>query len=245
VDSAFRVARLTKSPVGVDFVRFVLASYPPTLAPFSSSKGNLQIVLKEDEPGAAIADDGPMSAVESVQRRIYSPVQRDAAIFVETAAESGGQRTLLEIDLAPGGSNAPHGHLSYAERFVCLDGELTVRVDGLLHVLQPGDEATAAIGAVHCFANETSEPVRFHVELTPGHRGFEQALQIGYGLAEDGATNAKGMPKNLVYAAVLLDMSEMSVAGPTRALLPLLRVLARWGRRRGTGAKLVERYVRY
>jgi quercetin dioxygenase-like cupin family protein len=211
----------------------------------TQSRDIFQILLQEDEPGAAIADDGGMSAVQSVQRRVHSPVQRDAATFVETAAESGGRRTLLEIELAPGGGNAPHRHLTYAERFVCLDGELTVRVDGLLHVLQPGDEAVAAIGAVHCFANDTSEPVRFHVELAPGHRGFEQALQIGYGLAEDGATNAKGMPKNLVYAAVLLDMSEMSLAGPTRALLPLLRVLARWGRRRATDAKLVERYVQY
>jgi hypothetical protein len=87
--------------------------------------------------------------------------------------------------------------------------------------------------------------VRFHVELTPGHRGFEQALQIGYGLAEDGLTNGKGIPQNLVHAAVLMDMGEMRVAGPIRLLVPLLKLLARWGRRRGVDAALVERYVRY
>lgn len=179
------------------------------------------------------------------QRRIHSPVQQDTAIFLETAAESGGRRTLLEIELAPGGSNAPHRHLSYDERFVALEGELTVRVDGLLHVLQPGDEATARAGVVHCFANETDEPVRFQVALAPGHRGFEQALQIGYGLAQDGLTNDNGIPKSLVHAGLLMQMGEMRVTGPMRALTPLLGLLARWGRRRGADAVLIERYVRY
>jgi quercetin dioxygenase-like cupin family protein len=179
------------------------------------------------------------------QRRIYSPVQRDGATFVQTSEESGGCRTLLEIELAPGGGNVAHRHLGYAERFVALDGELTVRVDGLVHVLQPGDEATADAGILHCFANETDELARFRVELSPGHRGFEQALQIGYGLAQDGRTNDKGIPKNLVHTALLMQMGEMRVAGPMRMLTPLLGLLARWGRRRGVDAALVERYVRY
>ena len=186
-----------------------------------------------------------MSATLVPQRRIYSPVQQDAAIFLETTEESGGRRTLLEIELAPGGGNVAHRHLSYGERFVALDGELTVRVDGLLHVLQPGDEATAEAGVLHCFANETDEPVRFHVAIAPGHRGFEQMLQIGYGLAEDGLTNDKGVPKNLIHASLLMEMGEVRVDGPMRALTPLLGLLARWGRRRGADAALVERYVRY
>jgi quercetin dioxygenase-like cupin family protein len=179
------------------------------------------------------------------ERRIYSPVQRDAAIFVQTTEESGGRRTLLEIELAPGGGNVAHRHLGYAERFVALDGELTLRVDGLVHVLQPGDEATAEAGILHCFANDTDELVRFQVELSPGHRGMEQVLQIGYGLAEDGKTNSKGIPKNLVHAGLLMQMGEMRVAGPIRMLTPLFHALAAWGRRRGVDAALVERYVRY
>jgi quercetin dioxygenase-like cupin family protein len=179
------------------------------------------------------------------QRRIYSPVQKDAAIFLETSSESSGQRTLFEIELAPGGGNATHCHLTYAERFIAVDGELTVRVDGLEHALKPGDEAVAEPGVLHCFSNETREQVRFQVELTPGHRGFEQALQIGYGLAEDGLTNDKGIPKSLVQAGVLMDMGEMRVSGPIRLIVPLLKLLARRGRRRGVDAALVERYVRF
>jgi len=80
---------------------------------------------------------------------------------------------------------------------------------------------------VHAFANETREPVRFEVELTPGHRGFEQALQIAYGLA--------GIPRNLVHTALLVELGE------TRRPAPC----ARWGQRRGVDAVLVERYVRF
>jgi quercetin dioxygenase-like cupin family protein len=179
------------------------------------------------------------------QRRIYSPVQKDAAIFLETSEESGGVRTLLEVELAAGGGNALHRHLSYAERFTCVEGELTVRVDGLLHVLHPGDQAIAEIGVLHAFANESDEPARFEVELVPGHRGFEQALQIAYGLAQDGATNSNGVPRNLIQAAVVGDMAEIRVVGLMRALTPVLKLLARWGRRRGVDAALVERYVSY
>jgi quercetin dioxygenase-like cupin family protein len=179
------------------------------------------------------------------QRRIFSPVQRDAAIFLETTEESGGRRTFVEVELAPGGGNQPHKHLSFSERFISVEGELTVRVDGLLHVLHPGDEALAEPGAVHNFANETDEPIRFQVELAPGHRGFEQALQIAYGLAEDGQTNDKGIPNSLMTTALLMELGETRVVGPLRALMPLLKLLARWGRRRGADAALVERYVQY
>lgn len=34
-------------------------------------------------------------------RFVYSPLPKDRAHFVETAAESGGGRTLLEIELEP------------------------------------------------------------------------------------------------------------------------------------------------
>jgi quercetin dioxygenase-like cupin family protein len=178
-------------------------------------------------------------------RSIHSPVQRDTATFLETTQESRGRRTLLEIELAPGGGTIAHRHMGHAERFVALDGELTVRVDGLLHVLRPGDEATAAAGALHHFANETGEAIRFQVELAPGHRGFEQALQIGYGLAGDGLTDDRGIPRKLSHAALLMQMGDMRVAGPLRVLAPLLGLLARRARRRGADAVLVERYVRY
>src|SRR3954467_6228281 len=116
-----------------------------------------------------------MSSISVASRRIYNPIQKDAAIFRETSEESGGTRTLIQIELAPGGGNAPHRHLTYAEHFEVLEGQLTVQLEGTELVLSTGECAVAPAGAVHCFRNPTQETVVFRVELHPGHRGFERA----------------------------------------------------------------------
>src|SRR5215213_3644481 len=122
----------------------------------------------------------------TTSRRIYNPVQKDALVFLETAEESGGTRTLIQIELAPGGGNGLHKHMTYAEHFEVLEGDLTVILDGIEHVLRPGDRTVAPAGMMHCFKNPTDETVVFRVELRPGHRGFERAVQAAYGLAEAG-----------------------------------------------------------
>jgi hypothetical protein len=97
---------------------------------------------------------------------------------------------------------------------------------------------------VHCFRNETSEPVTFRVELAPGHRGFEEVLQMGYGLAADGAFRPNGMPKDPRVLGLLIERSDMRMAGPRAVLNPLMGVLAALGRRAGLDRRLAERYVR-
>lgn len=178
-------------------------------------------------------------------RRIHHPGQKDWATFLETAAESGGRRSLLEVEVAPGGGNAPHRHLTYAERFEVLEGRLMVRLGRRWHPLAAGESVDAPAGAVHCFRNDTDAPVRFLVELTPGHRGFEKTLQVGYGLAADGLVDRKGIPRNPLHTAVLMEWSEMRVCGPLRLAVPLFAILARVARRRGVDRALDERYVRY
>jgi quercetin dioxygenase-like cupin family protein len=165
-------------------------------------------------------------------------------VFVETAAETGGARTVLELVVWPGGGNDPHRHLTYAETFTAVEGTLTVRLGRERLRLAPGASATAPPGAVHCFANETGEPVRARVEISPGSRGFERMLQAVYGLAEDGATNRRGIPRSLLHLAVLGDWGDVRLAGPMRALAPVFGLLVRIARRRGVDALLEERYVR-
>jgi quercetin dioxygenase-like cupin family protein len=184
------------------------------------------------------------TATLAPDRRIYNPVQRDAATFLETSAESGGTRTLIDIELAAGGGNAPHRHLEFAERFKVLEGTVTVRVGDDEHVLGPGETACAPIGTLHCFANRTEEPARFQVELLPGHRGFEQALQIAYGLAQDGLVNGKGIPKRLSHLALLVDIGGTRPSGPLQLLEPAFRLIARRARGKGVETELIARYCR-
>jgi quercetin dioxygenase-like cupin family protein len=179
----------------------------------------------------------------STSRTISNPAIGDVVTFLETAEESGGARTYVEIELAPHGGNAPHRHLSYAEHFECLEGTLNVKVGRSVLRLAPGETATAPQGSVHHFANPTDEPCRFRVELTPGHAGFENSLRIAYGLAEDGLVKPGGMPRSLTHIALLAEMGDMGAAGTLRVLTPFVGLLARRGRRRGIERDLIERYV--
>jgi quercetin dioxygenase-like cupin family protein len=142
-------------------------------------------------------------------RRVYNPVQKDYATFLETSAETNGTRTLIEIDLAPGGGNRVHYHRAFSERFEVLDGTLQVQLGKQKHLLKPGQSATAYPNTLHCFSNPTDQRARFLVELQPGHAGFERSLQIGYGLAADGKTNKEGLPSNLYHLAVLFILSRL------------------------------------
>jgi quercetin dioxygenase-like cupin family protein len=176
-------------------------------------------------------------------RRVYSAVQKDYATFLELASENG--RTVIEVELAAGGGNAPHIHATYDEYFEVLEGTLTVRLGRRELEVRAGEAAIAPRGSVHCFSNATDSTVRFRVELGPGHRGFEEALQVGYGLATDGRTLADGTPKNPLVLALLFEWAELIPVGPERMIVPIMRPLARLARRRGIDAELRARYVRF
>jgi quercetin dioxygenase-like cupin family protein len=175
-------------------------------------------------------------------REIYNPVQRDRVTFLKTAAETGGELSLLEMEVAPGGGNSLHIHTTYSERFTVIEGELGVQIGKQQQVLRPGETEIVPAGTVHRWYNPSNQPARIYVELRPGHAGFEQALRIGYGLATDGHTNAAGIPKNLLHLAVLVQMSDIKLVGPLGVLTPLFGLLARIARRRGVEADLVARY---
>ena len=176
-------------------------------------------------------------------RRIYNPVQGDAATFLETSEETGGERTLAELEVAPGGKVTPHYHLAYSERFRVQEGNLTVEIDGVPHQLGPGDEAVAAPGSLHAWSNPGENRCVAQVELRPGSPGFEKGLRITYGLAADGQVLKNGVPRNPLHTALILEMGELRLPGAYAALEPVLGLLARVARRRGIDRDLERRYL--
>lgn len=189
-------------------------------------------------------DQIPLSdAVVAPRRRIVNPVQRDAVTFLETSEETGGERSLGELEVAPGGKVTPHYHLSYTERFVVLEGRLSVQVGDARLVLGPGEQATVPIGTLHAWANEGAERAVAHVELRPGQPGFETSLRVAYGLAADGLVLKNGMPRNPLHTALLLDWGDARLPGAYALLGHGLRLLARIARRVGIERKLQERYA--
>lgn len=175
-------------------------------------------------------------------RTIRNPAIGDVVTFLETATESGGVRTLIEIELAAHGGNALHRHLGYDEHFEVVEGSLEIRLGRDRRTLVAGERATAPAGSPHCFSNPTAASVRFRVELRPGHSGFEQSLRIAYGLAEDGLVRSGGIPRSLSHTAMLASMGDTRPAGPLAALGPLFGLIARHGRRKGAERELILRY---
>jgi mannose-6-phosphate isomerase-like protein (cupin superfamily) len=184
---------------------------------------------------ATAGDDRP--------RRIYNPVQRDAATFLETSQETSGARTLAELEIAPGGKVTPHYHLSYSERFNVLEGHLTVEIDSVRHELNPGEEAVAAARSVHAWSNPGEDRSVVRIELRPGSPGFEKGLRVAYGLAADGLVRKNGVPRNPLHASLVLEMGEVRLPGGYAALERLLGLLARVARWRGVDRELERRYL--
>ena len=176
-------------------------------------------------------------------RRIYNPVQRDAATFLETSEETGGERTLAELEVAAGGKVTPHYHLAYSERFTVLEGRLIVEIDGVRHELGVGDQAVAAPGSLHAWSNPGQERSVAHVELRPGSPGFENGLRVAYGLAADGLVLKNGVPRNPLHTALILEMGEVRLPGAYAALGRILGLLAHLARWRGIDRELERRYL--
>lgn len=180
-----------------------------------------------------------------MERRIYNPIQKDTVTFLKTAADTNGECTLVEVELADGGGVGLHYHKTYAEAFECLEGEVQVQLGKTIHKLQPGQSATAAANINHLFRNRSGKPCRFRVELRPASRGFEQSLQIGYGLARDGQCKPNGFPKDKLALAWLFDISESNLPGWMSLFEFILRRQAKKARKKGIDQELTSRYVKF
>lgn len=173
---------------------------------------------------------------------VYHPVQRDAATFLRTHAQTGGELTEVRLDVEPGGGNPIHYHARFDEHFAPTAGTIHVQVANEVHVLGPGDSAVAPAGAPHRWWNPGQEPASVLVQLRPGHPGFEEFIRIFYGIAADGLCNAAGVPRNLVHAGFVLVHGDINAVGAQRALMPVLRVFHLVATITGAGERLRRRY---
>lgn len=179
-------------------------------------------------------------------RTIVNPVNRDKVSFLKTCAETGGEVTLCELEVFPyaqGTSKMPlHYHLSYAETFRVIHGELTVRRDKETIRLKNGESVTIPINTTHSFNNESSAPVKVILEISPGSEGVEKGLCILYGLAADGKANKNGMPKSITHSALGIMMSDVRLGGVYSLIFPIMKVIANRARKRGVEQELIDAY---
>lgn len=180
-----------------------------------------------------------------MKRTYYNPVIKDTITFLQTAAESGNQVTEIEITLMPGGGNPLHFHRTYSETFIAIDGDLGLKLGGgRKKVLKPGESHCVAPMQLHSFFNPGNSEIKFKVQIHPGHTGFENSLKILCGLAADGLTNKKAIPKSMKHLAMIGEMSDMRLPGIIGLLTPVLKRVAKKARQRGEEKELIERYCK-
>ena len=180
-----------------------------------------------------------------IDRRIYNPIQKDYVTFVKTSADTNGEYTLVEVELADRGVVGLHYHKTYSETFTCIEGEVQIALGKKIHTLTAGHAATADPGISHLFRNRSGKPCKFRVELRPASKGFEQSLQIGYGLARDGECKPNGFPKDKLALAWLFDISESNLPGWMSIFEFILRRQARKARLKGRDKTLIDKYVKF
>jgi mannose-6-phosphate isomerase-like protein (cupin superfamily) len=176
-------------------------------------------------------------------RRIFvNPIYKDKATVLESVEETGGSYMLGELEIAPGGGNFMHTHSAFEETFIAVKGTLGVVLNDKKHFLKPGESITVPLHTPHHFFNNSRERIICHLKFKPGHEGFVKGIAIGYGLAADGKTNSKGIPKNLMHLALLIVLTDTKPTGPMGALFPAFKWLAKRAKKNGTEQALLEKY---
>ncbi len=130
-----------------------------------------------------------------------NPVTGERVVVRVGTEESGGDLLVADLYVRPGGAVAgEHVHARIEEWFTVQKGRIGFRLDGRESIARPNMRLHLPAGVAHDWWNAGEEEARVMVEVRPGAR-FEEMIKNLYGLAQDGKTDAKGMP-NLLQAAL-------------------------------------------
>lgn len=127
-------------------------------------------------------------------------VQGDRVVVREGSEDTDGERLVVDLYVRPGGAVAGrHVHSYITERFTVLAGTVRIHLGGRDELAAAGRRVEVPPGVVHDWWNVGDEEAHVLVEITPAER-FELMIQQLYGLANDGKTNPRGVPRLLRLA---------------------------------------------
>jgi quercetin dioxygenase-like cupin family protein len=175
-----------------------------------------------------------------------NPVTGERAVIRVGTAETSGQRLVVDLFVRPGGRvAAEHYHPNMRERFTIVEGLIGMSADGERSVLARGTRVDVPPGMVHDWWNAGTEVAQVLLEIEPAAR-FEAAIRNSFGLAQDGRTDARGMPGLLQLALFAREFDDViRFARPPRVvqrlLFALLAPLARLAGYKGSYPEYLDR----
>lgn len=133
---------------------------------------------------------------------LVNPASGETITFIETAAQTGGEYTLIECAVEPGGGvPMAHVHPYQSETFEVLEGELSMKAGRDTLVAMPGDVVTVVPGQVHRFWNDGDRVARFRCTVAPALE-FERFIETMFALAADGKLSKRGLPNPIRLATI-------------------------------------------
>jgi quercetin dioxygenase-like cupin family protein len=186
------------------------------------------------------ASRGPASTGQMMFKRgdvFENPVTGERLTIRLGTRESLGERLIVDTVLrGPGSGSALHIHPSIRERVTVMSGHVGICVGGMTTIAKLGKPIDIAPGVRHGFWNAGICEARVTTDIRPANRfeayKFEAFLRNMIGLAQDGKTDAKGVP-NLLQLSLITsefeDVIQLATPAPMvrRILFPLLRPIAR------------------
>lgn len=147
-----------------------------------------------------------MTDIEA-KRWFYNPKQKEYCCVEVSAEESQGSITSLLVLLKGEGRSDEHYHPYFEEKFTALSGTLGVKIEGVKHLIEPGNELLIPKGRSHLFFNPGNENILYRVSIEPAHVGFENFIRGHFYLASRGEMFASQIPYNPLRAIVLYKWS--------------------------------------
>jgi mannose-6-phosphate isomerase-like protein (cupin superfamily) len=144
---------------------------------------------------------------------IENPVSGERITFLQTAADTNGEKVAIELELTPDG-HVPgmHVHPEQEERFEVIEGRMNFRLGRKKISAGPGEVVVVPAGHAHKFANGGDTKAVCRVEITPA-LDMEQLFETACALAEEGKVLKSGMPKPL-HLALFVHRFRREVQAP-------------------------------
>jgi quercetin dioxygenase-like cupin family protein len=164
-----------------------------------------------------------------------NPASGERAVVVLGTEETAGDRLVVDLYLRPnGGMLGRHYHPNLHERFQVLKGSVAFTLNGEEKTATPGETVDVPVGALHDFWNPGQTEALVRVDVQPAAR-FVEMIRNGFGLAQDGKTDSKGMPSLLQVSLFAREFDDVIRydKGPRIVQQLLFAVLAPFAKMKG------------
>jgi mannose-6-phosphate isomerase-like protein (cupin superfamily) len=137
------------------------------------------------------------------------PAMSVKAIIRRGTWETSGERLVADLEVQRCGAGSPlHVHPTIHERLTVLSGRVAISLNGKTSIAEVGSTHEISPGVPHRWWNAGIYQAWVRIDVQPAAR-FEQYIRNLFGLAQDGKTDASGMPGLLQLSVLAQEFSDV------------------------------------